>query len=464
MRSLRTRALVGGVLWGFVTIVLGLVGLASYLTALSEARFDALLQTRHTQALVAVVNNAAFPENLGRAIGDPIYERPYSGQYWQIQSTDGQLFVSPSLVEALLPEADPAQTEVRRRDVAGPTDGLVQSMSQWLTLDDGSRWHVQVASSYEALAQEAALLRRSLFWAFGIVSITGLIGALALVRAVLKPLDALRADVSARWEHEDGLNSEDYPIEVVPLVNDINSLLARNRETLHSSRRQAADLAHAIKTPSAIMRNALFRLRSEGVVIDDAEDALDRLDAQLNRSFARMRAGGTDASISTSTDLDQALGRMQRAFGALARNSDKDFGVDVVPELRVRMDKNDFEEVIGNLLDNALKWSHTRFELTARQTDAPAILICVEDDGDGIAESDLAFAALGGQRLDTSQPGTGLGLAIVSDLINAYGGTMDLARSNKLGGLAVHVRLPVPGGPKLAVTQKGLGAAPEKTA
>ncbi|MFT6076274.1 MAG: signal transduction histidine kinase, partial [Yoonia sp.] len=368
MTSLRTRALAGGVLWGLITVVLGFVGLASYLNSQSDARFDALLQTWHTQALVAVANNAAFPDNFGCIIGDPIYQRPFSGQYWQIQSSDGQLFVSPSLVDTLLPQADPAQTELVRRKAAGPADDLVLSISQWLSLDDGSRWHVQVASSYDALDRETALLRRSLFSAFGIVAITGLIGALALVRAVLKPLDALRAEVAARWEHEDGLYPQDYPIEVVPLVTDINSLLERNRETLRSSRRQAADLAHAIKTPSAIMRNELSRLQSEGLAVGEAFEALDRLDAQLKRSFARLRAEGTDASISTFTDLDDALGRMQRAFGALARNSDKAFAADVTPDLRVRMDKSDLEEVIGNLLDNALKWSRGRFEMTAHLT------------------------------------------------------------------------------------------------
>lgn len=464
MTSLRTRALAGGVIWGLITIVLGLVGLASYLTAQSEARFDALLQTRHTQALVAVANNAAFPENFSRAIGDPIYQRPFSGQYWQIQSADDLFYVSPSLVDTLLPQADPLQTDLVRTDVIGPSDDRLLNISQWLTVDDGARWHVQVASSYDALDQEAALLRRSLFWAFGIISGIGLIGAWALVSAVLKPLDALRAEVAARWEHEDGLNPQDYPIEVAPLVTDINSLLERNRETLRSSRRQAADLAHAIKTPSAIMRNELSRLQSEGAVVDDAFDALDRLDAQLKRSFARMRADGTDASLSTFTDLDDALGRMQRAFGALARNNDKEFAAEVMPDLRVRMDKSDLEEVIGNLLDNALKWSHGRFEMTARLTDQPAILISIEDDGDGIPDGDLGLASRGGQRLDSSKPGTGLGLAIASDLVHAYGGTIHLSRSDKLGGLAAHVRLPVPGGPKLVAAETALGAASEKTA
>ncbi|MFT6074982.1 MAG: signal transduction histidine kinase [Yoonia sp.] len=128
------------------------------------------------------------------------------------------------------------------------------------------------------------------------------------------------------------------------------------------------------------------------------------------------------------------------------------------------MDKSDLEEVIGNLLDNALKWSRGRFEMTAHLTSEPAILISIEDDGDGIPDGDLGPATRGGQRLDISKPGTGLGLAIASDLIHAYGGTIHLARSKKLGGLAAHVRLPVPGGPKLVTSQSSLSAAPENPA
>ena len=262
------------------------------------------------------------------------------------------------------------------------------------------------------------------------------------VAVVLRPLNQLRQDVSGRWEQEDGMEVGSYPIEVAPLVNDINTLMERNRDIMRRSRRQAADLAHAIKTPSAIMRNELDTLMAQGADVQEARDALDRLDAQLKRSFARMRADGTDATLAVATDLDIALGRMQRAFAAIAGNEGKTFNAVYAEGLRVRMEQSDFEEVVGNLLDNAVKWADSEVRLEAGQTPEGQIMITITDDGPGIPKEELEKATQSGQRLDTSKPGTGLGLAIAHDLIHAYGGKIILSRDEALGGLAVHMRLP----------------------
>lgn len=450
MRSLRARAVTAGIVWALITIVLGLGVLSTYLGQVSEERFVELLQTRHTQALVAVANNAADPEDIPQAIGDPIYQRPFSGQYWQIESDDGILLVSPSLVEGLLPFAEEYFEGSTIRTIRMDDGEEVLCIGQWLIMDNGQRWYVQAASSIAELREQEAVLRRSLVWAFAIVTVIAIAGALVQVAAMLKPLNTLRRDVAARWEHEDGLELGGYPVEVAPLVSDINALLERNRDIIKGSRKQAADLAHAIKTPAAIMRNELESLQAKGREVTDALGALDRLDAQLQRSLARMRADGSDSAIGVITDLDTALGRLERAFNALARNAGKQFTADIAAGLRVRMDQSDFEEILGNLLDNATKWSAGSFVLTARKTDDPGVEITIADDGPGIPDTELKQAVKSGRRLDQSMPGTGLGLAIASDLVDVYGGTLTLGRSEELGGLAVYLRLPVPGGPKLA--------------
>lgn len=452
MKSLRTRAVTGGILWAVVTIIMGLTGLSSYMTSQAQSRFIEILQTRHTQAVVAIANESADPPNFERVIVDPVYQRPFSGQYWQIENSAGQIMVSPSLVDGLLPRADPAESGIVSGDYAGPDGEPLFGISQWLTLQDGTRWHVQVASSLDRLEQDRTLLRQNLLSAFVIVSAIAVLAALAQVAVVLQPLNTLRKDVSARWEAEDGLDVKSYPIEVAPLVTDINTLMERNREIMRRSRRQAADLAHAIKTPSAIMRNELNTLKAAGTDVQNSIDALDRLDAQLKRSFARIRADGSENAVGTVTDLDLALGRMQRAFAALAKNTGRCFNVDFSAGMRVRMDQNDFEEVIGNLLDNALKWSRSHVELTARPLEDIAVLISIADDGPGIPKTEVAFATQNGQRLDMSKPGTGLGLAIASDLVHAYGGQIHFGTSETLGGLAVHIRLPVTGGRRLPVS------------
>lgn len=448
MTSLRARAVSGGILWAVVVIVLGLAGILSYMQSQTQTRFIEILQSRYTQAVVAVWNNSDNPNVLARAIGDPVYQQRLSGQYWQVEDSDGRVFTSPSLGDDFLPRPENLKAGLEAQEYSGPGNIPLFGLDEWVTLVDGSQWHIQVASSLHSLEADTAELRQTLLTAFAIIAFAGVLGALAQVAVVLLPLNALRKEVSTRWEHEKGLSVESYPIEVAPLVTDINSLMDRNREIMGRSRRQAADLAHAIKTPSAIMRNELDTLQSKGVAVQDSIDALDRLDAQLKRSFARMRADGTEGAVGVATDLDTALGRMKRAFTALARNIDKDFEATFDASMRVRMDQSDFEEIMGNLLDNALKWAMSQVRLTAHLKDNMTVLVTISDDGPGIPEEERARAIGSGERLDTSKPGTGLGLAIASDLIHAYGGKIILSKDDDLGGLAVHLRLPVAAGPR----------------
>ena len=443
MTSLRARAVTGGILWAVAIIVIGLAGLSSYLTSQTQARFTEVLETRHSQAVVAVSNNSTATSGLVQSIGDLVYQVPYSGQYWQVEAEDGQIYASPSLGDAQLARPIGRSGVRRQREFTGPNDEPLFGIGQWVTVNDGSTWHVQVASSLSSFENDQVILRNTLLTAFAFVAFVSVLGALAQVAVVLQPLNKLRQEVSGRWEQEDALEVESYPIEVAPLVNDINTLMERNRDIMRRSRRQAADLAHAIKTPSAIMRNELDALLMGGADVQDAVDALDRLDAQLKRSFARMRADGTDATVGVATELDTALGRMERAFNALARNEGKTFAATYVDGMRVRMDQSDFEEVMGNLLDNALKWATSEVRLDVGQTKDGQIMITIVDDGTGIPKEEIANATQSGQRLDTSKPGTGLGLAIAQDLIHAYGGKILLSKDDRLGGLAVHIRLPV---------------------
>ncbi|PJI84640.1 signal transduction histidine kinase [Yoonia maricola] len=443
MTSLRARAVTGGILWTVAIIVLGLAGVSSYLSSQTQARFIEVLETRHAQAIVAVSNNSDSASDLVAAIGDLAYQVPFSGQYWQVETDTGTIIRSPSLDKDQLPRPRIRIQERQMREIAGPNGESVFTIGQWVTVSDGATWHVQVASSLRSFEEDQVVLRNTLLTAFAFVSFIGVLGALTQVAVVLQPLNKLRHEVTGRWEKDDRLEVQSYPIEVAPLVNDINTLMERNRDIMRRSRRQAADLAHAIKTPSAIMRNELDNLMTQGADVQDAVDALDRLDAQLKRSFARMRADGTDASTGVVTELDTALGRMERAFNALARNESKTFSASFTAGLRVRMDQSDFEEVLGNLLDNALKWAASEVRLHAEECAAGQIMITIADDGPGIAQEEIAKATESGQRLDTSKPGTGLGLAIAHDLIHAYGGDIQLAKDDALGGLKVQMRLPV---------------------
>lgn len=441
MLSLRQRAWISGGLSALVSMTVGVLLLYSFLNQRESDRFDRALTERHTQAVVALSYAGDDPALLAELLFDPQYQTPFSGRYWQVTSAEQQIFASESLLGASLPGADTAEAVLELRTASDPDVEQVRIAAQRITLEDGSTWVVAVAESLAQLNADRRDLRQSLGAAFALVALIGLASVLFQTAAIVRPLDRLRRDVAHRWDRDEALSDADYPEEVAPLVGDINTLLTRNREIVSRSRRQAADLAHALKTPSAILRNELSVLAEKSQDMGKALDALDRVDAQLARSLARLRTANTGETVQAKTDLSNSIHRFQRLFGMMAEREGKTLSVACEPELMVRMDAQDIEEVLGNLLDNALKWCRTRLSLTAQKRKG-GIEVLVEDDGPGIPEADRAEAMRSGARLDTSKPGTGLGLAIASDLLQAYGAVLMLEDSKGLGGLAVRIALP----------------------
>lgn len=438
MQSLRKRAWISGGLSALVAVAVGTILLYSYLDLQAVERFDRTLVDRHTQLVVALSNVADDPERLGELIFDPAYNQPASGRYWELVAPDGAIYTSGSLFEATLPLTTPGTT-LSVTDASTADGERLRMAEQQIRLEDGGVWTVAVAESLAGLDADRAETRRSLILAFALVAAMGLAATLFQTAVIVQPLDRLRKDVIHRWERDETLNAADYPEEVAPLVDDINTLLQRNRDIVARSRRQAADLAHALKTPSAILRNELSQL--DGHDLQKAVDALDRLDAQLARSLARIRLSNTGEAGFVSTDLTATVTRFARVFGKLAERDDKRVDLACDPALSVRVDPQDLEEMLGNLLDNALKWSRMEVRLSARRVPA-GITLVIEDDGPGIPAEDREAALLEGRRLDTSKPGTGLGLSIVSDLVGIYGGRIDLEQGDTLGGLLVRLTLP----------------------
>lgn len=441
MLSLRARAWISGGLSALVVIASGTILLNSFIDQRVQERFDRTLEERLTQIVVALSNSPDDPERLNELIFDPVYQTPLSGRYWQVTGPDGQTYTSASLFEATLPDAGDLSGQLTVSDLAGPADEPVRAAFQLITLEDGRRWSVAVAESRSALIAERQEMRRSLIGAFTLVAAFGVLTVLLQTSAIVRPLERLRQEVAARWDRNEELVEADYPEEVAPLVGDINTLLQRNREIVRRSRRQAADLAHALKTPSAILRNELQALSEQSPDMDRAIDALNRMDAQLARSLARVRLANTGETTFARTDLSHSVDRLSRLFGAMARREGKQLTTACDPGLGIRVDAQDIEEVLGNLLDNALKWCRESISLTVRQLQA-GIEVLIEDDGPGIPEKDRNEAVQSGGRLDMSKPGTGLGLAIALDLLQVYNASLTLEQSRSLGGLAVRVLLP----------------------
>jgi signal transduction histidine kinase len=350
------------------------------------------------------------------------------------------VFTSRSLFDATLDGGPPARPEAAIWEGNGPS-GPTRGIRQGIILDDGTVWTVDVAESLENLRAEQAALGRNVVVAFAFVGLLGVLGALLLVTAIMQPLGRLRRDLSRRMEIGSELSPGDYPEEVAPLVDEINDLLVRNQSVVERARRQSSDLAHALKTPSAALRNELESLAGKGKDTGAALEALARIDAQIGRSLARFRAESSSGTARLSTDLAHARDRIMRLFQRMPEAQSIAFDIVPSPPVRAAADSQDIEEIFGNLIENATKWARGRIRVSLSST-GPYVAIVIEDDGPGIPEEDRQHVLGSGYRLDTAKPGTGLGLAIVSDLVHAYGGNLDLGQSDDLGGLRVVAQLP----------------------
>ncbi len=440
MRSLRSRAILSGVWLSVLSIFVGAVVLVTSVDDIALRRFDTDMAARHLQLTVAVASGGLDADVIATELTDPLYDRPYSGRYWQVNARDGTIVTSRSLFDAVL-TLPAATSELQYADGVGP-DGEVRMAWRQITAEDDAPMVVAVASSLAELDQERWEIRRSLLTGFAIVGLLGLIIATLQTSAILRPLTTLQQDINQRWDSDEALDPARYPKEVAPLVDDINILLDRNRNIIDRTRRQGADLAHALKTPSAILRNELYRFDQAGQTVDVAQDALDRIDAQITRSLTRVRAANLAGAAQRGANLRESMDRLARAFATLFADNARSLDLHVPPDLTVSMDAQDLEDVLGNVLENGLKFCRTRVVVSARRTEHMT-LVRIEDDGPGIPEQDRVEALRPGGRLDTATRGTGLGLAIASDIVSAYGGTLTLGQSTALGGLQVDCNLPI---------------------
>jgi signal transduction histidine kinase len=439
MTSLRSRAILGGGLWTLMSMTVGAIALLTIFDGIANRRFDSLLLERHQQVITALANSAGDPALMDVLLTDPGYARPYSGRYWQVEGAGGRQVTSRSLFDTALQVPD-ASGKPEFWSGPGP-EGDVRGLRQLIVFDFGETWTVSVADTLSTLTAERREMAKSVVLTFGLVGGLGLAGGFLLIAGIVRPLTQLRKDVAARWDAGKALEVDDYPTEVAPLVVDINELLERNRGILDRARRQTADLAHALKTPTAALRNEIEGLGETGVEVDGALSALDRVDSQIARSLARMRLAQGASAAPFKSDLARSAERLSRLFRSMPKTSSTEMTVDIPSGLGVAMDAQDLEEVLGNALENAFKWGRSAVRLAAREL-GDKVVATIEDDGPGIPEHQHLAALQAGGRLDSAVPGTGLGLAIASDLIEAYGGSITLGASEELGGLRVTLTAP----------------------
>ncbi len=303
-----------------------------------------------------------------------------------------------------------------------------------------------VLTHYMLVEPEAPAFFHRLFfrhmWEMAFGTIAAMVFGLRQVRKGFASFDELRARLSGVREGRDARLDGEYPAEVQPLVTDLNSLLSDREQRITRAHRKAGDLAHGLKTPLTLLNQQADRAKAAGQVELAAAilQQVERMRRQIDYHLAHARAsaaGGTPRArchVLTSAD---ALTRTMQTIHA-----DRHFAIDVhvSHELFVRSRREDFEEMLGNLVDSACKWAKSRVDVQSAVENGH-VVTTVDDDGPGLDPSLRETVLQRGVRADEAAPGSGLGLAIVADLVELYGGTIAL-RSAPLGGLRAELRLP----------------------
>ena len=393
---------------------------------------------------------------------DPLWQQPYSGLYWQVdrmQSAEAPVdqaaghiqagvLRSRSLWDATLALSPDALADGRthRHEIPGPNHQTLMALERAVRTDepDGNQWRLIVAADMSSVNQAVAGFSGLLALSLGVLFVLLMLASILQIHVGLAPLRRLRTALRQIRHGKAHQLPGRYPQEVQPLVDDFNQVLNRNTEIVSRSRSQAGNLAHAIKTPLAVLQQAGELARQNPDTQALAQLLLEQVEIagrQINWHLARSRAAAAGVP-GHATALAPVLASLARTMKMVYAERGIEIEWEPPPSTAVFAGEvQDLQEMLGNLLDNACKWARSRIVIETT-CQAAELTIVIEDDGPGISPEVVNSALLRGVRLDESTPGSGLGLSIVTELATLYRGRLEFSSSPRLGGLQVRLVLP----------------------
>jgi signal transduction histidine kinase len=442
--SLSRRMIGVAALWIAALLLIGGFALDRVLTRSIVASFD--------NQLVFVLNSMIASSEIdpiggvrfNRPPADQRFVEPYSGLYFQISGAGAETFPSRSLWDRRLRVRDthndikPHLYDSNEFSTAGQNEPLRIAERDAVLPGSSVRWRFQVAQSREAIDEQIHRLRATLFWSFFALGIGLLILAALQTFYGLWPLRRVRDEVSDIRSGDKTRISDEFPAEIRPLTEEINQLLAHSEAQAEEARRHAGNLAHALKTPLTVITNAATAHSPD--LADTVCREASVMRRQVDHHLARARAIGRRAAAQSRARVWESLEAVERAVDRLYEGVTVDIAGN--HQAQVRVERQDLDEMLGNLVENAAKYGGGRVFVTV-EPKGSKVDILVEDDGAGIPAEKRGELFTRGARLDTTgKPGTGLGLAIVRDVAEIYGGKIHLEESEDLGGLLARLTLP----------------------
>jgi signal transduction histidine kinase len=452
--SLALRLFVSATAWAVVILLITGVVLSSLYRQAVERAFDRRLGVYLRTLVADIASPDEASDKFPQSLGEPLFELPLSGWYWQVTRLDpGKQDVrsSRSLWDGGLPHLQdygiPAGPGGSREGyVPGPEDQRLRLLERTIDLGGEGHYLVAVAGDAAEIVDETRSFDQALIITFSILAAVLLLTTMFQVRFGLAPLkritDSLTAIRSGTAERLAG----NFPEEIAPLARETNALIDANREIVERARTHVGNLAHALKTPLSVMVNEATARRQEPFAVKVLEQA-DIMRDQVARHLERARIAARNPIVGSITDVAPVVTALARTMEKI--HHDRAIAVDVHcdEQARFRGERPDLEEMIGNLVDNACKWATSRvaIDVAREQVDGtgagPVVRIVVDDDGRGLSPLEREQVAKRGRRLDETKPGSGLGLSIVVELASLYGGALTLGTAS-LGGLRAELVLP----------------------
>ncbi len=402
-------------------------------------------------ALIAAADPDSPESVTPTAVLETRFDTPGSGLYAEIRSASGEtIWRSQSTTGTEVQFGPPLEGGERSfffTDIAGTAIRLAVASRGIVWADvhgQPARFTFSVASSLEVYEAQIASFRQQIVgWFMGLALL--LIATLAfLLRWLLKPVRRLEREIKEVEAGRREQLGEAWPRELAAVTINLNALLEGERSRIKRYRDTLGNLAHSLKTPLAVMRQALGgspdKERSGALNTE-----IDRMSGIIEHQMKRAAASGGVLLGQAPAEVAPIVAELRVALLRVYGNKDLLFEVAVAPGTQFIGDRADVTELLGNLLDNACKWARSRIRVAvaidAAADSRTALRLTIEDDGPGIAETDRARVLTRGGRADEETPGYGLGLAMVHDTVALYGGTMQI-ESSALGGACFHIRLP----------------------
>jgi signal transduction histidine kinase len=452
--SLATRLFLSATAWVVVILVITGIILSSVYRDATERAFDRRLNLYLRTLIAEVATPDEPPDHQFQSLGEPLFELPLSGWYWQIARTDTEKTetrASRSLWDKKLPKLDERGAEltaagVRLGYVDGPEGQTLRMVERPVDLGADGKYLVSVAGDASEIFDETRSFDYYLGGTFAALTIVLLLTTVFQVRFGLAPLKRISdsiADIrSGRAERLEG----NFPVEIAPLARETNALIDANREIVERARTHVGNLAHAIKTPLSVIVNEASARTADPFATKVLEQTNVMRD-QVAHHLERARIAARLTIIGTVTEVAPAMEALRRTMEKIHRDRGIVIDIEADAQAKFRGERQDLEEMAGNLVDNACKWAasrvfiEVRVERTVEPGAGPILRVTVDDDGRGLSAAERAQVSRRGQRLDESKPGSGLGLSIVVDLAALYGGSLSLSNA-PIGGLRAELVLP----------------------